>query len=44
MKKSIIRISVYVLIAAVISAVLLTSCTSVRQAGCPNTYGFGGYK
>ena len=34
MKKSILRISIYVVIATVLTVLLLTSCTT-RRIGCP---------
>jgi hypothetical protein len=42
MKKSILRISIYVAIATVLTVVLLTSCTT-RRIGCPINaqHGFG---
>ena len=44
MKKSIVKISIYVAIATLLTTVLLTSCSTARQSGCPNTWQFGGYK
>jgi len=46
MKKSIIRISVYVLIAAAITVVMLSSCTGTRpMSSCDYVrQNFGGYK
>jgi hypothetical protein len=43
MKKSIIRISIYVLIATVLTVVLLSSCSS-SKVGCYDTRGLVGYK
>jgi len=42
MKKSILRISIYIAIATVLTVVLLTSCTT-RRIGCPINaqHGFG---
>ena len=43
MKKSILRISIYVVIAAGLTVLLLTSCSTGR-VGCPQNAGFVGYR